>query len=162
VETIAVRVDQVRLSEADASAMCDGLTLWQHCGWTNCARIAAAWREAVRGDNGCGAGARPSVRAVERFDIAEDWYRGTALEDILGACGRVNDDRVYRTLDRLLRTSEDEQHLSSDWRAICTGLRPCLYDVPARISRTGLEIRRQSGHSRDHRPDCKQCASPWW
>jgi hypothetical protein len=47
------------------------------------------------------------------FDIAEDWYRGTALEDILGLpAERVNDDRVYRTLDRLLpHKVKIEQHL---------------------------------------------------
>jgi hypothetical protein len=35
--------------------------------------------------------------------IAESWYRKTALEDLLGvADAQVNDDRLYRTLDRLL------------------------------------------------------------
>ena len=35
--------------------------------------------------------------------VAEDWYRKTALEDLLGVpAGQVNDDRLYRALDRLL------------------------------------------------------------
>ncbi|MGH7418913.1 MAG: IS1634 family transposase, partial [Candidatus Rokuibacteriota bacterium] len=35
--------------------------------------------------------------------IAEDWYRRTALEDLLGLpAALVNDDRCYRALDRLL------------------------------------------------------------
>src|SRR5208283_284157 len=35
--------------------------------------------------------------------IAEDWYRRTALDDLLGVpAERVNDDRLYRALDRLL------------------------------------------------------------
>ena len=35
--------------------------------------------------------------------IAEDGYRRTALEDLLGLpADCVNDDRLYRTLDRLL------------------------------------------------------------
>lgn len=35
--------------------------------------------------------------------IAEDWYRRTALEDLLGLpAAKVNDDRLYRALDHLL------------------------------------------------------------
>lgn len=35
--------------------------------------------------------------------IAEDWYRRTALEDLLALpAALVNDDRCYRALDRLL------------------------------------------------------------
>ncbi len=47
------------------------------------------------------------------LQIAEDWYRRTALEDLLGLPpDRVNDDRLYRALDRLLPHKEAiEQHL---------------------------------------------------
>jgi len=39
------------------------------------------------------------LRASE-FHIAEDWYRRTALDDLLGVpAERVNDDRLYRALD---------------------------------------------------------------
>jgi hypothetical protein len=35
--------------------------------------------------------------------IAETWYRGTALEDLLALpTPLVNDDRLYRALDRLV------------------------------------------------------------
>ena len=35
--------------------------------------------------------------------IAEDWYRQTALSDLLGvSVERVNDDRLYRALDHLM------------------------------------------------------------
>jgi hypothetical protein len=35
--------------------------------------------------------------------VAETWYRRTALEDILAVpAERVNDDRLYRALDRLV------------------------------------------------------------
>src|SRR2546425_5641346 len=35
--------------------------------------------------------------------IAEDWYRTTALEDLLGLPPeKVNEDRLYRALDRML------------------------------------------------------------
>jgi hypothetical protein len=45
--------------------------------------------------------------------IAEDWYRRTALEDLLALpAPLVNDDRLYRALDRLLPHKRAlEQHL---------------------------------------------------
>ena len=46
--------------------------------------------------------ARPCEPSSE-LHIAEDWYRKTALEDLLGLPSElVNDDRLYRALDRLL------------------------------------------------------------
>src|SRR5437773_2574397 len=45
--------------------------------------------------------------------IAETWYRGTALEDLFALpTPLVNDDRLYRALDRLLGHKEAlQQHL---------------------------------------------------
>src|SRR5439155_24808777 len=45
--------------------------------------------------------------------IAEDWYRTTALEDLLGVpAERIDDNRLYRALDRLLpHKAALEQHL---------------------------------------------------
>src|SRR5205807_1432421 len=45
--------------------------------------------------------------------IAEDWFRRTALDDLLGLPeAKVNDDRLYRALDRLLPHKDAlEQHL---------------------------------------------------
>src|SRR5262249_32317605 len=45
--------------------------------------------------------------------IAEDWYRKTALSDLLGVAEElVNDDRLYRALDALLPHKEAlEKHL---------------------------------------------------
>ena len=47
--------------------------------------------------------------------IAEDWYRRTALEDLLGIKPEaVYDTRLYRTLDRLLpHKRELEVHLKN-------------------------------------------------
>lgn len=37
--------------------------------------------------------------------VAEDWYRSTALEDLLGVeVERIYDERLYRALDRVVRT----------------------------------------------------------
>ena len=93
--------------------------------------------------------------------IAEDWYRRTALEDLLGVpAERVNDDRLYRALDRLLPHKEAlEQHLKErlgELFALEYDL--LLYDVTStyfegQAERQPLAAR---GYSRDHRPDCKQ------
>src|SRR5512147_1172365 len=46
--------------------------------------------------------ARPCEPSSE-LHIAEDWFRRTALDDLLGLPeAKVNDDRLYRGLDRLL------------------------------------------------------------
>jgi transposase len=93
--------------------------------------------------------------------IAEDWYRATALEDILGiAPGRVNDDRLYRALDRLLPHKRAiEEHLKQrlgELFALDYDL--LLYDVTSVYFEGLAENNPQAkrGHSRDHRPDCKQ------
>jgi hypothetical protein len=47
--------------------------------------------------------------------IAEDWFRRTALDDLIGLpAAKLNDDRLYHALDRLL-TQKDalEQHLKA-------------------------------------------------
>lgn len=93
--------------------------------------------------------------------IAEDWYRRTALEDLLALpAARVNDDRLYRALDQLLaHKTALEQHLVArlgELFALDYDL--LLYDVTSTYFE-GLAARNplaQRGHSRDHRPDCKQ------
>jgi hypothetical protein len=93
--------------------------------------------------------------------IAEAWYRGTALEDLLGLeSEKVNDDRLYRALDRLLpHKREIEQHLVrrlGELFALDYDL--LLYDVTSTYFE-GLAAQNphaQRGYSRDHRPDCKQ------
>ena len=93
--------------------------------------------------------------------IAENWYRRTALEDLLGVADeQVNDDRLYRVLDHLLVHREAlQQHLVERLGELF-GLdyELLLYDVTStyfegQASRNPMAKR---GHSRDHRPDCKQ------
>jgi transposase len=93
--------------------------------------------------------------------IAEDWYRRTALEDLLGLpADRVNDDRLYRALDRLLPHKEElERHLVKrlgELFALSYDL--LLYDVTSTYFEGEAKHNplAQRGHSRDHRPDCKQ------
>ncbi len=46
---------------------------------------------------------------ASELHIAEDWYRHTVLDDLLGApAERINDDRLYRALDRLLLRTRSE------------------------------------------------------
>jgi transposase len=93
--------------------------------------------------------------------IAETWYRGTALEDLLALpASLVNDDRLYRALDRLgAHKTALEQHLVArlgELFALDYDL--LLYDVTSVYFEGAAEANplARRGHSRDHRPDCKQ------
>lgn len=162
--TLKVRLDGIRLERGRSFG-----DVW--LGWT-------LWR-ALRLDGLCeallGAGREKapwalmaSVLVIARLCkpsselcIAERWYRGTALEDLLGLPSeRVNAARLYRALDRLLRQKEAiEQHLvkrlgelfSLDYDLL-------LYDVTSTYFEglaEGNDL-AQLGYSRDRRRDCKQ------
>jgi transposase len=93
--------------------------------------------------------------------IAEDWFRRTALDDLLGLPeAKVNDDRLYRALDRLLPYKDAlESHLKERLGTLFKlEYDLLLYDVTStyfegQSNRNPLAAR---GHSRDHRSDCKQ------
>jgi transposase len=93
--------------------------------------------------------------------LAESLYRQTALDDLLGIPeDKVNDDRLYRTLDRVLvHKNAIEQHLR-DRIGRLFGIKYdlLLYDVTSTYFEGQAEgnPQAQRGHSRDHRPDCKQ------
>ena len=63
--------------------------------------------------------------------IAGDWYRRTALDDLLVWTERVNDDRLYRALDRLLPHKQAlESHLKERLGALFDlDYELLLYDV---------------------------------
>ena len=93
--------------------------------------------------------------------IAEDWYRRTALEDVLGVpCDQVNDDRLYRALDQLLPHREALQvHLKQRLGELFDlDYELLLYDVTSTYFEGDAKrvTSAARGHSRDHRPDCKQ------
>ena len=95
------------------------------------------------------------------LNIAEDWYRTTALEDVLGlADEQVNDDRLYRTLDKLLpHKVAIEQHLKARLGELFKlDYDLLLYDVTSTYfeGQALANNLAQRGYSRDHRPDCKQ------
>jgi transposase len=93
--------------------------------------------------------------------IAEDWYRKTALDDVLGVpADRVNDDRLYRALDHLLPHKRAlEAHLKARLGELFSiDYDLFLYDVTSTYFEGQAESNPMAkrGHSRDHRPDCKQ------
>lgn len=93
--------------------------------------------------------------------IAENWYRRTALEDLLGVSAtQVNDARLYRALDQLLpHKNALQDHLVRRLGELFSlEYDLLLYDVTSTYFEGKAERNPMArrGHSRDHRPDCKQ------
>jgi hypothetical protein len=105
-EPVAVRLEQVRLERTRRFGdVWLGWRLWCALGLDRfCAAHMAEGRERVPWAT------MAAILVIARLcepsselHIAEDWYRGTALADLLGVAEeRVNDDRLYRALDQLL------------------------------------------------------------
>lgn len=164
VSVAAVRVDRVRLERGRAfGGVWLGWTLWRALGLDRlCEELLPAGREAVPW---------PTTAAVlvlarlcepsSELHIAETWYRGTALEDLLDLPTElVNDDRLYRALDRLLpHKVAIEKHLKERLGELFDlDYELLLYDVTSTYFEGLAEGNAQAarGYSRDHRPDCKQ------
>jgi transposase len=93
--------------------------------------------------------------------IAEDWYRRTALSDLLQLGDEeITKDRLYRGLDHLLaHKAALEAHLSQRCGELfAVENEVLLYDVTSTYFEGQAEANPQAqrGYSRDHRPDCKQ------
>ncbi len=93
--------------------------------------------------------------------IAEHFYEHTALSDLLGIpAEKINDDRLYRALDRLLTHKETLQvHLKNRLGELFDlEYDLLLYDITSTYFEgqcNGNPLARR-GYSRDHRGDCKQ------
>ena len=95
------------------------------------------------------------------FALAEHWYASTGLEDLLGVPdSAITKDRLYRTLDHLLRAQEGiERDLKErlgtlfqlDYSLVLYDLTSTYFEGMAAEN----ELARR-GYSRDHRADCKQ------
>src|SRR6266849_2510627 len=163
-DAIPVRLKRIRLERGRAFGdVWLGWTLWRALRLDELlARLVPEGREAVPWAT------MASVLVLARLSepsselhIAETWYRSTALEDLLALpAPLVNDDRLYRALDRLLPYKRAlEQHLVARLGELF-GLDYdlLLYDVTS-VYFEGLADANplaRRGHSRDHRPDCKQ------
>ena len=93
--------------------------------------------------------------------IAEHLYERSVLTDLLGIpAGKVNDDRLYRALDKLLpHKVELEKHLKGRLGELFDlEYDLLLYDVTSTYFEGEADSNGQAwrGYSRDHRPDCKQ------
>jgi len=93
--------------------------------------------------------------------LAEHGYEASALAELLGVPdAKVNDDRLYRTLDRLLpHKSALEKHLKQRLGELFhLDYDLLLYDVTSTYfeGAAAANPQAQRGYSRDHRPDCKQ------
>jgi transposase len=162
--TIAVRLDRVRLERTRRFGdVWLSWTLWRALGLD---RLCAEVMPVGRAD-----APWPTVAAVlvmarlcepsSELHIAEDFYRTTALEDMLELPSeQVNDDRLYRALDRLLPHKRAiEEHLQKRLGELFDlEYDLLLYDVTSTFFEGLAEGNPQAkrGHSRDHRPDCKQ------
>jgi len=163
-QRVEVRLDQVRLEHGRAFGnVWLGFTLWRALKLDEaCARLMPEGREAVPWSSM--AALLVIARLCEpssELHIAEDWYRKTALGDILGVpVDRVNDDRLYRALDELLPHKEAlEQQLKARLGELFDlDYDLLLYDVTSTYfeGQASANPQAKRGHSRDHRPDCKQ------
>jgi len=108
------------------------------------------------------------ILSVARFcapsselQIAESWYDKTALEDLLGVpTNRVNDDRLYRSLDILLPHKDALcMHLQKSYGELFGETFDFLfYDITSTYFE-GVALgnpQAKRGYSRDSRPDCPQ------
>jgi len=140
-----------------------GLALWRSLELDQvCERLLPEGREEVRWST------LTSIHVILRLcspssdlAIAENLYRKTALEDLLGVpFEKVNDDRLYRALDRILPHKEAiEQHLRARLGELFElKYDLLLYDVTSTYFEglAAANPQAQRGYSRDHRPDCKQ------
>jgi transposase len=140
-----------------------GWMLWQALEFDEvCERLMPEGREDVRWH------VMAAVHVIARLcepssdlHLAERWYASTALDDLLGLpADKVNDDRVYRALDKLLvHKQELEKHLVRRLGELFDlEYDLLLYDVTSTYFE-GLAMGNdmaKRGHSRDHRSDCKQ------
>ncbi len=162
--TVPVRLKGVRIERSrQFGDVYLALALWRGAGLADlCGKLLPCGKEAVPWAKM--AAVLVAARLCEpssELHIAEDWYRRTALCDLLQLDGDlVNKDRLYRALDLLLEhKAELEAHLSrraGELFAIDNEV--LLYDVTSTYfegEAAGNALARR-GYSRDHRPDCKQ------
>jgi transposase len=162
--TVPVRLKGIRIERSrQFGDVYLALALWRGMGLEElCERLLPAGQERIAWAK------MAAVLVAARFcepsselHIAEDWYRRTALCDLLQLGDEeVNKDRLYRGLDRLLaHKAALEAHLSQrcgELFAIQNEV--LLYDVTSTYFEGQAEANPQAkrGYSRDHRPDCKQ------
>src|SRR2546421_709432 len=162
--TVPVRLKGIRIERSrQFGDVYLALALWRGTGLAQlCEELLPAGKEQVPWEKI--AAVLVTARLCEpssELHIAEDWYRRTALSDLLQLDEtQVNKDRLYRALDELLlHKAAIEAHLSrrcGELFAIDNEV--LLYDVTSTYFEGQAQANplAQRGYSRDHRPDCKQ------
>src|SRR3982074_1529259 len=162
--TVPVRLKGIRIERArQFGDVYLALALWRGTGLEAvCERLLPLGKERIAWSK------MAAVLVAARFcepsselHIAEDWYRRTALCDLLQLGDEeVNKDRLYRGLDHLLaHKAELEAHLSQRCGELfAVENEALLYDVHSTYfeGQAAANPQAQRGYSRDHRPDCKQ------
>jgi transposase len=162
--TVPVRLKGIRVERSRRFGdVYLALALWRGVGLEDlCERLLPAGKERIAWAK------MAAVLVTARFcepsselHIAEDWYRRTALADLLQLGDEeVNKDRLYRGLDHLLiHKSALEAHLSRRCGELfAVHNEVLLYDVTSTYFEGEAKTNplAQRGYSRDHRPDCKQ------
>lgn len=139
------------------------LLLWHRLGLTDfCKEHIQEGREAIQWS------VMACILAVARFcapsselQIAEFWYGKTAIDDLLGVSDdKVNDDRLYRSLDALLPHKDALcRHLQDRYGELFRETFDFLfYDITSTYFEGAALGNPQAvrGYSRDSRPDCPQ------
>ena len=162
--TVPVRLKGVRIERSrQFGNVYLALALWRGAGLAElCERLLPAGQEQVAWEKM--AAVLVAARLCEpssELHIAEDWYRRTALSDLLQLdAAQVNKDRLYRALDALLvHKGALEAHLARRCGELfATQNEVLLYDVTSTFFEGEAEANAlaQRGYSRDHRPDRKQ------
>jgi len=162
--TVPVRLKSIRIERSrQFGDVYLALALWRGTGLAQlCEQLLPAGKEQVAWEKM--AAVLVSARLCEpssELHIAEDWFRRTALGELLQLEeSHVNKDRLYRALDELLKHKGAlEAHLSrrcGELFAIDNEV--LLYDVTSTFFEGQAETNplAQRGYSRDHRSDCKQ------
>lgn len=163
-EVVQVRLNGVKLERVRRFG-----DVWLACKLWRMAKLDEFFERGLSGgDEDIPWATMAKVLTVARFcepsselHIAEDWLRKTALADILGIDeGKVNDDRLYRGLDKVLPLKAAlEAHVKKQWEGLFDiKYDLLLYDITSTYFEGKAEGNPQArrGHSRDHRPDCKQ------
>ena len=162
--TVPVRLKGIRVERSRRFGdVYLALALWRGTGLAAlCEQLLPAGKEHVPWEKM--AAVLVTARLCEpssELHIAEDWYRRTALADLLQlADDQVNKDRLYRALDELLvHKAALEAHLCRRCGELfAVDNEVLLYDVTSTYFEGQAEGNplAQRGYSRDHRPDCKQ------
>lgn len=161
VEVVPERMSVERVLDFGDAWM--GLTLWRMLGLESFfderiepGREKVAWSKMIAWSvvaRFCG--------ASSELSMADGFSQRSALSDLLGIDAlRINDDRLYRTLDRFAKhKSQLMKHLSCRYRDLFASEQDLvLYDLTSSFfegeAKANPKARR--GYSRDGRPDAKQ------